>query len=166
MAADDSTVGLRIREAVRALVIDPSHRMLLVRFEFPNGTRWALPGGGIDDGESHTDALRRELTEEIGLADPPIGAHLWNRLHIVAFINGLFDGQRESIYEVRVPAAFQPVPAFTWEQLNAELVFELRWWTLDELDASDVVTAPSELRRLARELIAVGPPPSPVDVGP
>ena len=46
-----STDGLRIREAVRALVLDPEHRVLLVRFEFRDGTRWALPGGGLDDNE-------------------------------------------------------------------------------------------------------------------
>ena len=60
--------GLRIREAVRALVIDPQHRVLLVRFEFPrSGTRWALPGGGLEPGESDHDALRRELAEELGI---------------------------------------------------------------------------------------------------
>ncbi|MFM7686187.1 MAG: NUDIX domain-containing protein, partial [Actinomycetota bacterium] len=46
-----STDGLRIRDAVRALVLDPDDRILMVRFEFPDaGTRWALPGGGIEPG--------------------------------------------------------------------------------------------------------------------
>src|SRR6188508_1950732 len=121
------TNGLRIREAVRALVVDDDDRVLLVRFEFPDATRWALPGGGIDAGETHLDALRRELREEIGLEDPVIGAHLWNRLHIIPFLDNRFDGQREQVYEVRVPRGFEPRPAFTWEQLNAEHVYELRW---------------------------------------
>ena len=55
---------LRIREAVRALVIDPDDRVLLVRFEFPNtGTHWATPGGGVEPGETDHQALRRELDE-------------------------------------------------------------------------------------------------------
>lgn len=29
----------------------PQWHVLLVRFEFPSGTRWALPGGGIETGE-------------------------------------------------------------------------------------------------------------------
>jgi 8-oxo-dGTP pyrophosphatase MutT (NUDIX family) len=162
---------LRIRQAVRGLVVDSEARVLLVRFEFPadaglTRTRWALPGGGLDPGETHLDALRRELAEELGLHDPVIGAHLWNRLHIVAFVNGLFDGQREQIYEVDVPAGFEPQPMFTWEQLNAEFVYELRWWTLSELQQLRPDTAPLHLARLLHEYLTVGPPPTPIDVEP
>ena len=160
--------GLRIREAVRGLVIDAADRVLLVRFEFPTGTRWALPGGGIDPGESPHDALRRELIEEIGLRDPVIGAHIWNRLHVIPFVDGSYDGQREQVYEVRVSDGFEPSPAFTWEQLNAERVFEFRWWSLDQLDASasEIVTAPATLAPHLRTFLRDGPPETPwtVDV--
>jgi ADP-ribose pyrophosphatase YjhB (NUDIX family) len=155
---------LRIRQAVRALVTDPDDRVLLVRFEFPTRTVWALPGGGIDAGEATDDALRRELIEEIGLHDPDIGAHLWDRLHIVPFINGLFDGQHEQCHLVRVPSSFEPAPAFSWEQLNAEHVMEIRWWTLDALRSADVNTAPRELRDLLADLFANGAPAHPWSV--
>lgn len=165
--SDTSDISaLRIREAVRGLVVDSEGRVLLVRFEFPAGTRWALPGGGLDAGETHHDALRRELAEEVGLHDALIGAHLWNRLHIVAFMSGEFDGQREQIYEVDVPAGFDPQPQFSWEQLNAEFVFELRWWTLTELKQARVDTAPRDLVRLLHNYLTMGPPPQPIDVEP
>lgn len=166
MTEPDDLSALRIREAVRGLVVDGEARVLLVRFEFPAGTRWALPGGGLDPGESHHDALRRELAEELGLHDPVIGAHLWNRLHIVAFLSGEFDGQREQIYEVDVPAGFEPQPMFSWEQLNAEFVYELRWWTLAELEAARVHTAPRQLVKLLHDYLTLGPPPAPIDVEP
>ena len=61
-AAYDPAAGLRIRQAVRALILDPEDRVLLVRFEFPNtGRKWALPGGGVEADETDHDALRREL---------------------------------------------------------------------------------------------------------
>ena len=60
--------GSRIRQAARGAIIDPQERILLVRFEFPTGTRWALPGGGIEADETPEQALRRELAEEVGLA--------------------------------------------------------------------------------------------------
>lgn len=166
MTEPDDLSALRIREAVRGLVVDGEARVLLVRFEFPAGTRWALPGGGLDSGESHHDALRRELAEELGLHDPVIGAHLWNRLHIVAFLSGEFDGQREQIYEVDVPAGFEPQPMFSWEQLNAEFVYELRWWTLAELEAARVHTTPRQLVKLLHDYLTLGPPPAPIDVEP
>ena len=155
---------LRIREAVRALVVDGGERLLLVRFEFPTGTRWALPGGGVDPDETDHDALRRELLEEIGLHDAVIGAHIWNRLHIVPFIDGRYDGQREKIFEVRVPSGFEPRPQFSWEQLNAEYRFEMHWWTQAEMAAADVVFVPARLPALFARLLRDGAPASPEDV--
>ena len=163
-AGERSASELRIREAARAIVMTPDGDVLLVRFEFPAGTRWALPGGGVDPGESVHDALHRELREEAGLVDATIGPHVWNRLHIIPFLDGRYDGQREQIHLVEVPARFEPRPAFTWEQLNAEYVFGLHWWTIDEIAASDASFAPRDLALLLRSLLVDGPPVSPVDV--
>ncbi|MCU1392394.1 MAG: putative hydrolase [Ilumatobacteraceae bacterium] len=159
-----SAADLRIREAARALVMAPDGRVLLVRFDFPARTVWATPGGGIDPGETHEDALRRELLEEVGLADPEIGPALWDRLHVFPFINGQFDGQHERCYLVRVADVFEPTPAFSWEQLNAEYLMELRWWTLDDLRAADVITAPRALVELLTMLRDGGPPADPWQV--
>jgi 8-oxo-dGTP pyrophosphatase MutT (NUDIX family) len=157
------TDGLRIREAVRALVLDPDHRVLLVRFEFPGGTRWALPGGGLEPGETHLQALHRELDEELGLRGAEIGPHIWNRFHIIPFVNGLWDGQRERIHLVQSPA-FEPAPRLSWEELNAELMFEVRWWQPGDI-SDDPLFAPSRLRTHLDGLLRDGPPKQPVDVG-
>lgn len=155
---------LRIREAARALVLDPDDRILLVRFEFPARTVWAPPGGGLEPGESHEQALRRELAEELGLVDPDIGQGVWERLHVVPFIGGRWDGQHERHFLVRA-AAFEPAPRLSWEQLNEEYVFAMRWWTLDELERAEEVFAPRRLPELVRDLVANGPPALPIDVG-
>ena len=160
-----STVdGLRIRRAVRALLLDPENRVLLVRFEFPTGTRWALPGGGLEPGETHEAALRRELAEEVGLLDAPIGRHIWTRQHIVPFIDSSYDGQHEHIHLVRTDA-FEPRPHLTWQQLNAEYVYELRWWQPDEIAAAEDHFVPRALADHLRALLLGGPPKQPVDVG-
>lgn len=156
----------RIREAARALLLDPHDRVLLVRFEFPNtGRHWAMPGGGIEPGETAEQAIRRELLEEVGLTDVDVGPHIWTRLFMIPFFNGLFDGQRDLIHLVRVPS-FEPLPALSWSELNAEFVFEIRWWTIDEMDASAGPFIPRSLRTHLDALLTDGPPNAPVDVGP
>jgi 8-oxo-dGTP diphosphatase len=160
------TDGLRIREAVRALLVDPDDRVLLVRFEFPAGTRWALPGGGIEPGEEALEALRRELDEELGLVDAHIGPHIWTRLHVIPFLNGQWDGQRDRVHLVRTPA-FEPSPSLTAEQLRAEFVFELRWWTLAEIEraaADGTVFAPRSLAGHLATVLGGDVPKAPVDV--
>lgn len=52
------------RVSVKALVVDSSHKFLLVRED--NGL-WELPGGGLDFGENPREGLRRELLEEMAL---------------------------------------------------------------------------------------------------
>ena len=161
---EDNASPLRIRNAARALLLTPSKHILLVRFEFPAGTRWALPGGGLDDGEDHVSALRRELIEEVGLHNPNIGPHIWTREHRIPFINGQWDGQREHIHLVRVPQVFEPQPSLDWDTLNAEYLFELRWWHIDEIAEAQTTFAPTELHTHAMNIIDDRIPSLPINV--
>jgi len=56
---------------VRALVIDEEGRIFLVKHSYVSG--WHLPGGGVEAGETLSEALARELQEEgnIELTAPP-----------------------------------------------------------------------------------------------
>jgi ADP-ribose pyrophosphatase YjhB (NUDIX family) len=56
---------------VRALVIDEAGRIFLVKHSYVSG--WHLPGGGVEPGETLTEALARELREEgnIQMTAPP-----------------------------------------------------------------------------------------------
>jgi 8-oxo-dGTP pyrophosphatase MutT (NUDIX family) len=153
------------REAARALVLDPDDRVLLVRFVNPDTGEqfWATPGGGIDPGEGLEDALRRELREEAGIETFELGPVVWTRREVFPWAGKTLD-QSEQIVLVHVPA-LEPQPQLTAEQLAAEGVHELRWWTLPELEASEASFYPRRIAPFLRLLLEEGPPRTPIDVG-
>jgi double-stranded uracil-DNA glycosylase len=149
------------RPAVRALVLDREQRVLLVKFvDVVGQVWWATPGGGIAEGESHEQTLRRELAEEIGLTDFELGPEIWKREPVFAW-RGRILRAPERIHLVRVDE-HEPAPRV---DLRAEHVHDVRWWTLAELEAAEETLVPKRLAHFLRELLVHGPPSSPVDVG-
>ena len=158
---------LRIRQAVRALLVTDADEVMLVRFEFPNGTVWSTPGGGLEPGEDHLTALHRELIEEVGLTSPVISHHVWNREHVTPHMDGLYDGQADRFYLVPTQR-FDAMPALGWEQLRAENLHEIRWWTFDEVAAATIagtLFAPRRLGELLRTLATHDASIAPIDTG-
>jgi 8-oxo-dGTP pyrophosphatase MutT (NUDIX family) len=153
------------REAVRALVLDPDDRVLLVRFIHPDTEAqfWTTPGGGLDPGEELAEGLCRELREETGLDEVELGPVIWTRREEFPWAGRTLD-QSERIVLVRAPS-FEPRPQLTPEQLVAEGVHEVRWWTLVELERSSETVYPTRLAHFLRKLFVEGPPGKPIDVG-
>ena len=50
-----------------AFVFNNEGRILLLEHEFRADSRWGIPGGFLDKGEQPTEALQRELREEVSL---------------------------------------------------------------------------------------------------
>ena len=148
------------REAVRALVVDRERRILLVKFLDAMGqVWWATPGGGVEEEADH-EALRRELGEELGLEQFEIGPQIWTREHVFAWFGRILR-QRERIYLVHVDE-HEPAPTI---DLEAEGVYDVRWWTRDELHATHETLVPLTLARRVHELFEQGPPHAAIDVG-
>jgi double-stranded uracil-DNA glycosylase len=148
------------REAVRAIVVDAEKRLLLYRFGSPGGTRfWAAPGGGVEEGETYDEAVRRELREEVGLRDPELGPVVWTREH--RFVWYRVVDQVERYYLVQVESHVV-APEL---DLAEEGMEEWQWWTLDELRATRDELVPRRLPELLEDLLTAGPPPEPVDAG-
>ena len=149
------------RPAVRALVLDDANRVLLVKFVDAAGrVWWATPGGGIGEGESPEQTLRRELDEELGLKEFELGLEIWTREHTFAWMGRILR-QREHIHLVRVEQ-HEPAPTI---DLRVEGVHEVRWWTLPELEAAEETLVPRRLPELLRELLGCGVPAKPIDAG-
>ncbi|MFF0345405.1 GNAT family N-acetyltransferase [Kribbella sp. NPDC004875] len=154
----------RLRPAARAVIVDPEDRILLVRFEFADGPLWATPGGGLEPGETVIEGLRRELVEEVGLkdfADPP---QLWHQEVVAEDHATGYDGVLHDFFLIRTDH-FEPAGTLTPEEMRAENVYAMRWWSQAELETHDGRFAPRDLPALVRSALQSGPPSTPTQLG-
>jgi predicted amidohydrolase/ADP-ribose pyrophosphatase YjhB (NUDIX family) len=152
-----------VREAVRGLVVDGAGRALLVRFadDETGASWWTPPGGGLQPGEDHLAAARRELREELDRDGVRIGPWIGRRTHTF-FWRGWMT-QRERWLLCRTEP-FEVAAAHV-ASLSAEHIREVRWWSAAALRSSGVVTTPRDLARLL-DRIAGGRLPDPeTDLG-
>ena len=157
--------GLRIREAARVILLDELDRVLLDAFLVPRRARRSGP-------RSVAGSSRARRTRTLPGASwsrrPGSRWRGWDRVSGRATTvprPDVFDGQREQYFLVRTPA-FEPTPRHSWEQLEAEGLTAVRWWTIEEIHAATETSfAPRRLGSLLRELLDAGPPPEPFDVG-
>jgi len=160
---------LRLRQAVRALMIDHRDRVLMVKLDlsFTDWVGWVLPGGGIEEGEDLDTALRRELLEETGLTDAFVGPVVANHRNIGAGIAQEYDGQEETIFLVPCHD-FAPEPALAKHELRGEGIVDMRWFTVQELRDSPDSMAPRGLLKLVERVLEFGGSVEPmqIDVGP
>ncbi len=158
------------RRTARLLILDPLDRLLLIQYQAARdidparpGDRafWYLPGGGLEPGENHIEAARRELSEETGITDVVIGAHIanWNgpvtlfrkssfteaQFYVVRTKNDWFDASQLAITE-------------------NDPVLDIRWWRLEAFAASGEIIAPMGVLELAKATIAGDFPASPVEI--
>jgi len=148
----------RHRPAARVLCVDPQGRVLLLRWRDPGDRTvfWEPPGGGLEQGESHIAAARRELHEETGLPEdvvrePGIVVHRdfrWNGCH--------FQGP-EVFFLGRVAAADFPGGQGLTDDETGTLLGH-RWFTREELAAPPEAVEPPGLLAILDQLDGAGEP--------
>ena len=148
---------LPLRQAVRALMIDPTDRVLMVKLllERNGWTGWVLPGGGIEDGEDLPTALRRELLEETGLAEAFIGPVVCRRTQRGPGIAPGYGGLQEDIHLVPC-RQFALAPALAEHELRGEGIVDMRWFTPAELHETNDKVVPEGLAELVGRVLEFG----------
>ena len=142
-------------------MLDDRHRVLLFQNEIrerPPRRAWYAPGGRVEDGETHEEAVRRELLEEIGLHVEYLGPCVWTRRSVRAGVAGDVDSHSR-FFLVRC-ACFDVDTSGG----GVESELEWHWWTLEELDAAPPRSfLPEQLPALVRSLLAGDIPDTPID---
>jgi len=152
-ADDESKRGPRLRRAGRVIVLDPEDRVLLFRYDDgpPNGRHWSTPGGGLDDGEDYRSGARRELAEETGWTDVPLGPEVHERTLVMEYDDAIVR-QHERFFLARVEAAGRGLGEVAAMHVS-DGIAAWRWWTLAEMDATEEVIWPPGLAGLIRGLL-------------
>lgn len=155
------------RRAARAVVLDPSDRVLLINASDPaarhTGDWWEIPGGGIDHGESPEDAIVRELWEEAGIGDADVGPCIWTQTVQFTFGGWHFD-QDEWIHIVRCDGNAAGPRAL--ESLERLAFGAQRWWPLEQMIEQAPRTIPYRMTEFLPSIIDGTLPPQPVDITP
>jgi 8-oxo-dGTP pyrophosphatase MutT (NUDIX family) len=140
----------RKREVVRALIVSPDSRLLLVNVILKDKSIWITPGGGMENNEDMQSALRRELNEEIGRDSWNIGPVIWTRTHTFDF-EGETLTQHENFHWIQ-SEWFAP-PHEMPDAHENQYFGGFRWWTVEELLGSKDVFAPRRIAAYFQEAI-------------
>lgn len=151
--------GATARRSGRVLMVDENRAILLMRGHDPyrpqDGSWWFTPGGGAEPGESLATCAVRELREETGLVIHPgqLTGPIWHRRVRFSFLGQVMDSE-EHFFVLRVVNAEVPLVRTGWTTEEVELIDEFRWWSRDELLATDEQVYPEELAVRFGELLA------------
>jgi 8-oxo-dGTP pyrophosphatase MutT (NUDIX family) len=135
------------RTTARVLLLDPDGRLMLFRGVDPArpeaGHWWFTPGGGVEPGETLTEAARREIREETGHVLPDDLGPVIHQQTIRFTFDGTEYEQVDNFF--RATAEHTRVDYSGWTEIERRAVHLHRWWTLEELATTTETLHPADV---------------------
>jgi 8-oxo-dGTP pyrophosphatase MutT (NUDIX family) len=152
----------RKRPTSRIVMLDPHDRVLLLNVHdlrvtqgvnpLPRPDFWLLVGGGIEEGEDHETALRREVHEEIGVDDFALGPRIWLREKLVSWSGEEWDIQ-ETYFVGRLD---DPAKVHFGNHTadETDVIRRFKWWTPAQIEGSEDQFVPAELLAIIEKALS------------
>jgi 8-oxo-dGTP diphosphatase len=142
---------VRKRRTARVMLFDAGGSILLIRFVVPREggefVFWALPGGEIEAGETEIEAAAREVREELGLeleVAGPVYCDSNQFLH-----QGEMQDNVDFLFRAECGHEEPRLIGVTADE--REMMKEIRWWSVAEVEASLERIFPANLAMRMRE---------------
>lgn len=129
VAAVENTYGNRVRVRVCGICLISDKILLVNHSMYPGQDFWSLPGGGVDFGETASEALEREIKEETGYE-----AKVDSFLFLKEFVNPPLHAV-ELFFQFSISGGdlIKGIdPEFTPEE---QIISQVKWMTFTELAA-------------------------------
>ncbi len=145
---------MTVRRSARIVTVNETGQVLLFLADDPHDDlppTWITPGGGIEEGEDLHAAACRELREECGhevVASDLIGP--------IAVAEGKWRFRGTPVHSIDTYFALRvgtiDVVVDNHDLIEADILVDHRWWSVDDLEASTEVIYPKGLASLVRDI--------------
>jgi len=129
---------MRKRNSSRAVMLNTKNEIFLIRYFFDyfkdKNTVWLTPGGGLEDGETYEEALKREVFEETGVRLDGKYRYLFFRDRIYTLSDGEKVLGHEQYYLVRIGK--EAFSFENWTKSEQKRMSDPKWWSKREISES------------------------------
>lgn len=130
---------MKVRKSSRAIVLNKKNEIFLFQYMFDyledSKAIWITPGGGLEEGESFEDALKRELFEELGVQIKEKCPEVYYRNPIYAMKNGEKVQSVEKFFLVMLED--EEFSSECWTESEKKRMLAGKWWSTEEIERSE-----------------------------
>lgn len=145
---------MKVRKSSRAIVLNKNNEIFLFqyRFDYLDDSKliWITPGGGLDEGESFDDALKRELFEELGVQITESCPEIYFRNPLYTMKNGEVIQSVEKFFLVTLDSEFFSFEH--WTESEKKRMSVGKWWSMEEIQQSEDEFFTKDIIRILMEL--------------